>query len=160
MIRRLTNANSDQVVDLILYIQQIEFGVPIRLEDQPDLLDIETFYKGSGGDMWGAFVDDQLVGTIALIANGHQAGTIRKMFVKKEYRGKEWGIAQQLLETLLEYCESHEITDLYLGTIEILKAACRFYERNGFFRIDKADLPSYFPLMAVDNTFYTIHLTK
>src|ERR1700691_6261883 len=113
-IRSLLNPDCKAVTDLILPIQQIEFKVPVTLEDQPDLQDIEAFYRSSGGDFWGAFVGNHLVGTIALISTGYQAGTIRKMFVRKEYRGKEYGIAQQLLQTLISICERNQITDLYL----------------------------------------------
>ena len=81
-IRSLTNADCKAVTALILPIQQIEFNVPVTLEDQPDLQDIEAFYRRTGGDFWGAFAGDHLVGTIGLISTGHQAGTIRKMFVQ------------------------------------------------------------------------------
>lgn len=158
-IRPLTNAHCKAMIDLILPIQQIEFNVPVTLEDQPDLQDIEASYRATGGGIWGAFAGDHLVGTIALISTGHQAGTIRKMFVQKEYRGKEWAVAQQLLQTLIGYCERNQIIDLYLGTVEILKAAHRFYEKNGFLRIKKVDLPAYFPLMEVDDVFYHVHLS-
>ena len=149
---------SDDVIQLILPIQQIEFGVPVTLEDQPDLKTIEAFYCQSGGNFWGAFDGDTLVGTIALINIGHQAGAIRKMFVKKEFRGKEFGIAQQLLGKLLTYSREQGIRDIYLGTVEQLKAAQRFYERNGFALIQKTDLPSNFPLMSADNMFYHLRL--
>jgi hypothetical protein len=43
---------------------------------------------------------------------------------------------------------------LYLGTIERLQAAIRFYERNGFTYLPKQDLPASFPIMAVDTHFY------
>lgn len=149
---------SNDAIQLILPIQQIEFGVPVTLEDQPDLKTIEAFYCKTGGNFWGAFDGTTLVGTIALINTGHQAGAIRKMFVKKEYRGKELGIAQQLLETLLVYSKEQGIEDIYLGTVEQLKAAQRFYEKNGFTVINKADLPAYFPLMSADNVFYHLHM--
>ena len=159
-IRPLVNTDHKAVIDLVLQVQQIEFSLPITLEDQPDLQDIEAFYRATGGDFWGAFVKDRLVGTVALISLGQGAGAIRKMFVEKEYRGKEWGIAQQLLETLLNYCGQKGITDLYLGTVEILKAAHRFYEKNGFRRVTRDDLPSYFPVMGVDNVFYHARLSR
>lgn len=159
-IRPLVNTHCKDLIDLVLPVQQIEFNLPVTLQDQPDLQDIEGAYRATGGDIWGAFVKDRLVGSIAVISLGHQAGAVRKMFVKKEYRGKEWGIAQQLLQTLLDYCRQNQITDLYLGTVEILKAALRFYEKNGFHQIAKADLPAYFPLMGVDNVFYHAYLSK
>lgn len=157
-IRLIYNDACQQVIDLILPIQQIEFNVPVTAEDQPDLRDLERNYHQGGGGFWGAFLDGELVGTIALINTGHHAGAIRKMFVKKEFRGKELGLAQALLETLLAYSRQAGITDLYLGTVEQLKAALRFYERNGFVQIPAADLPAYFPRMAVDTLFYHLEI--
>lgn len=157
-IRSLNNSYCNQILDLILPIQQVEFNVPVTLEGQPDLLDIQTHYHETGGGFWGAIHRGDLVGTIALISTGHQAGTIRKMFVKKESRGKELGIAQQLFNTLVSYCKEHDINELYLGTVDMLKAAHRFYERNGFHRISKKDLPHYFPVMMGESIYYNLHI--
>jgi GNAT superfamily N-acetyltransferase len=159
-IQPLSNAHSEKAVNLILPIQQIEFGVPVTIQDQPDLFDIDGVYHQPGGAFWGAMHNGELVGTIALINVGHKAGVIRKMFVKKEFRGKEFGIAQQLFQTLLDFCQTRGITDLYLGTVERLDAAKRFYERNGFQRINVNDLPSYFLRMAVDDVFYHLSIAK
>lgn len=160
VIETLDNRHCRQVIDLILPIQQIEFNVPVTLETQPDLQDIESFYQQKGGCFWGAVHEGEIIGTIALLNTGHHAGAIRKMFVKKEFRGKELGIAQRLLETLIDYCNAHGITDLYLGTVHILKAAHRFYERNGFVEIPADALPSYFPRMMADNKFYHLHINN
>jgi GNAT superfamily N-acetyltransferase len=159
-IRPIFNEYCRQIIDIILPIQQIEFNVPVTLEAQPDLLDIEHFYHKSGGCFWGAFMGEELIGTIALINTGHNAGALRKMFVKKEYRGKDLGVAQKLLEILLQFCRDKQITDVYLGTVEMLKAAHRFYERNGFVLTDIKEFPSYFPRMMADNMFYHLHLSN
>lgn len=160
VITPLNNDYCGQIIDIIIPIQQIEFKVPVTLEDQPDLLDIETNYHQTGGNFWGAKVNGQLVGTIGLIITDGKIGTVRKMFLRKEYRGRELGIAQALLNTLIDYCKQNQIADVYLGTVEALKAAHRFYERNGFTRVAKADLPKSFPLMATDTMFYQLHLTN
>jgi len=157
-IEPVGNLYSQQIVDLIIPIQQIEFGVPITLEDQPDLMDIESNYHATGGNFWAAFQDGKVVGTIALISIGDENGVIRKMFVSKDFRGKEFGIAQNLLNGLITYCKARGITDLYLGTVDILKAAIRFYERNGFVALEKQDLPSTFPIMSADNVFYHLEI--
>ena len=159
-IKPIYNDHCDQIIDLILSIQQKEFNLTITINQQLDLLDVETNYHQGGGNFWGAFLGDELVGTIALINFGHNSGCIRKMFVKKEYRGRELGTAQQLLNTLLQFCDEKEITHIYLGTVHQLKAAHRFYERNGFTPIDLAELPPFFPLMTTDNMFYQLHLDK
>lgn len=160
VIEQIKNEYSAAVIDIILPIQQIEFNVAITLEDQPDLLDIESNYYQTGGGFWGAKVDGELVGTIALIKFSDDSAAIRKMFVKKEFRGKEFKIAQSLLDGLISYCEKEGIDHLYLGTVSILQAALRFYERNGFLPIEKADLPLSFPLMSADNTFRQLNLKQ
>ncbi|MBT1686308.1 GNAT family N-acetyltransferase [Dawidia soli] len=155
----LGNDRSREVIDIILPIQQLEFNVPVTLEAQPDLLQLEEVYHGSGGGFWGAQYNGQLVGTIGLIAFAGPAGAIRKMFVRKEFRGRELGIAQQLLDTLVTCSRQRGLQALYLGTVSQLHAAIRFYERNGFRRIEKQDLPPAFPVMAVDTVFYYLDLS-
>ncbi len=157
-IESVGNLYSNQIVDLIIPIQQLEFGVPITLADQPDLMDIEKNYHATGGNFWAALHEGKVVGTIALIAIGEGKGVIRKMFVNKDFRGKEFGIAQDLLNELIHYSNSARITDLYLGTVDILKAAIRFYERNGFVAIEKNKLPVTFPVMSADNVFYHLEI--
>ena len=157
-IQPIGNSYSEQAIDLILTIQQKEFNIPITIEDQPDLLQIESFYVEAGGNFWGAFVNGELVGSIALVKFDKRAGAIRKMFVKKEFRGKELNIAQELLEVLITFCRKNGIDDLYLGTITVLKAAQRFYERNHFVKIEKGNLPGKFPLMSADDIFYHLHI--
>lgn len=157
-IQTIGNSYSEQAIDLILTIQQKEFNIPITIQDQPDLLQIESFYREAGGNFWGAFVNAELVGSIALIKFDERSGAIRKMFVKKEFRGKELNIAQESLEVLLSFCRENGIDDLYLGTVNVLKAAQRFYERNHFVKIEKENLPVKFPLMSADDVFYHLNL--
>ncbi|HEY4338073.1 MAG TPA: GNAT family N-acetyltransferase [Puia sp.] len=158
IILPLSNAHRDVAAALILPIQQQEFNVPITLADQPDLLDLEAAYFRPGGHFWGAFIDEELAGTIGLLAPAASFGVIRKMFVKSEFRGKPWSIAQRLLETLVAHARQSGMEHLYLGTISRMHAAHRFYERNGFTLIAKSRLPAAFPLMSVDDTFYQLSL--
>jgi putative acetyltransferase len=150
--------HKNQIGEMIINIQRGEFNVPITLADQPDLAIIPEFYQKNRGNFWVVLNDtNEVVGSIALIDMGGHEGAIRKMFVKKEYRGKEFGIAQKLLDNLLDWSKSHDINALYLGTIARLQAAIRFYERNGFTFIEKQNLPATFPLMAVDTHFFALY---
>jgi putative acetyltransferase len=147
-------SHESQLIAMITNIQQNEFQVPVTLADQPDLQTIPTFYQVKNGQFWVALHNDtEVIGSIALIDCGKNVGCIRKMFVKAEFRG-EYGIAQQLLDILTTHAQSYHITDLYLGTVAKLKAAIRFYERNGFSPVEKNDIPSVFPFMAVDTHFF------
>ncbi len=154
------NKYKTEIGQLIINIQNHEFNVPITLDDQPDLADIPSYYYKANGHFWLALVNETLVGTIALIDMGGSQGCIRKMFVHKDYRGKEWGIAQALLDTLKAWAKAKQIHFLFLGTIERLYAARRFYEKNGFHLINPASLPVSFPRMKVDTHFYSIALIQ
>lgn len=144
----------DQVIDLILSIQNKEFNVPVTLQDQPDLENISSFYQQGKGNFWVALSENKVIGTIALIDIGNSQCALRKMFVARPYRGKDIGIAERLLKTAFEWCELKNIQEIYLGTVSILHAAQRFYEKNGFYEIPKEDLPKNFPKMKVDTKFY------
>ena len=151
----------DQIVDLILNIQQNEFQVPITIKDQPDLLIIDEFYQQRNGEFWVALMpDNQVVGTIALIDNGQPFGTIRKMFVRADMRGKERGVAANLFKILEEKAIENKMSALYLGTVHKLKASHRFYTKNGFNEILKTELPLNYPLMAVDTMFFKKELKE
>jgi putative acetyltransferase len=153
-IRLYQPQDKESVIKLILDIQQLEFQVPITIEDQPDLQIIPEFYQINRGQFWVTVENEKVVGSIALIDCGGNVGCIRKMFVKKEYRGKQYSIAQNLLNRLTAWALEHDFANLYLGTIVRLEAAIAFYKRNGFTPIEKGNLPESFPIMPVDTHFF------
>jgi N-acetylglutamate synthase-like GNAT family acetyltransferase len=142
------------VVDVILPIQQREFGIPISLDDQPDLRDVPGFYRRGAGNFWVAVADGRVVGTIALLDVGDGQGALRKMFVERAYRGAEHGVAARLLDVLVAWCHERGVRVVFLGTTEHFHAAHRFYEKHGFHEIDRDALPATFPVMRVDTKFY------
>lgn len=151
-------ATGDDVFALILPIQQQEFAIPVTAADQPDLADIAGFYRRGVGEFWVASTDaNRIVGSIALIdlsteTGGTGLGVVRKMFVAADQRGS--GLAQSLLDALVNHARASGLRELQLGTTEKFLAAHRFYERNGFAVVDAANLPPAFPRMAVDTRFY------
>jgi GNAT superfamily N-acetyltransferase len=157
-IRAFVKADEQGVTNLILPIQQGEFGVPVTLRDQPDLLEIPAFYQTDGGGFWVAEADGRVIGSIALKAFGDGHGALRKMFVAAPYRGKATGVAQSLLNHLLMHARGVGIREITLGTVEILRAACRFYEKNGFEPVALQNLPPDYPRMPVDTLFYRLRL--
>ena len=142
------------VIDVILPIQQEEFGIQIELKDQPDLLDIPNYYQKGCGNFWVALRNADVVGTISLLDIGREQGALRKMFVKKEFRGSQNNIAEKLLKVLLTWCRSKNVKEIFLGTTPKFIAAHRFYEKNGFLEIQRSELPKSFPVMVVDTKFY------
>lgn len=153
-IEPYSDHHREDLIDLILSIQRNEFQIPITLADQPDLLEVQRFYK----KFWVARADSAVVGSIGLLDIENREGALRKMFVHNDYRGKASGIAQGLLDTLLSWSRKEGLTAIYLGTTEKFKAAHRFYEKNGFVEVDVKSLPPSFPVMKVDVKFYRYDL--
>lgn len=146
--------NRGAVIDLILHIQNSEFGIPITEDQQPDLQDIPQFYQHGIGNFWVSLHQDTVVGTISLLDIGNGESALRKMFVRSEFRGKEHGVSSSLLHRVLSCARSNEVKSIYLGTTARFLAAHKFYEKNGFVEIPRSRLPSSFPIMAVDSKFY------
>ncbi len=142
------------VVQVILPIQQGEFEIPIALEDQPDLLEIERYYQRGNGNFWVALAGGVVVGTLGLLDIGAGQAALRKMFVTAGWRGREHAVAAKLLSALLAWCELRQVREILLGTTAKFLAAHRFYEKNGFREITRAELPETFPVIAVDTKFY------
>lgn len=151
---------TDAIVELITTIQIAEFGVATSAEKQPDLLVIPDFYQHGAGNFWLAFEGEELAGTIALKDVGEGVCALRKMFVKREYRGAERGIASALMQTLLGWAEVHGVREIYLGTVDVYHAAHRFYEKSGFVEVRRDEVPDAVPLMDVDVKYYRYSFSR
>ncbi|WP_371374990.1 GNAT family N-acetyltransferase [Sporomusa aerivorans] len=157
-VEEYSDIYKEEVINLILAIQQAEFGIPITREDQPDLAAIEQFYQTGAGNFWVALGETHVVGTIALLDIGNKQAAIRKLFTNAAYRGSGYNTGKMLLEKLMGWAAAKGIEEIYLGTTEKFLAAHRFYEKNGFNEITTAELPAAFPVMAVDKKFYQFRL--
>jgi len=153
------DAYRQDLAGLVLPIQQNEFGIQITLEEQPDLTDVRGFFLTGNGNFWLALEGGKVVGCIALKDIGGGRGALRKMFVDARYRGRQYGVGQSLLDTLLAWAREKAFKEILLGTTDKFLAAHRFYEKNGFLHILKSNLPQEFPVASVDSIFYHLILT-
>lgn len=160
VITEYQEKSKEEIITLILDIQQKEYNLPISRKDQPDLENIPMYYQKGGGNFWIAVYGSEIIGTIALIDIDEKNMVMRKMFVEKKWRGGKSNTAKNLLDTALKWARDNNKASIYLGTTDKFLAAHRFYEKNGFARIQKTDLPESFPLMAVDNHFYKLEIKQ
>lgn len=130
----------EQVIGLILDIQNQEAKINLTLEEQPDLYDIQTSYIRSGGNFWIALNErGEVIGTIGLMKKQEGYAILKKFFVHSGYRRQKVGY--ELYQTLMEYCVKNQVKAILLDTPSVAKDSHRFYEKNGFVRIAKEDLP-------------------
>ncbi|KTD43305.1 bifunctional helix-turn-helix transcriptional regulator/GNAT family N-acetyltransferase [Legionella quateirensis] len=149
-----------QIIHMIERIQVDEFNINITPEINASILKAEEeYYFHNSCNFWYA-VDAQgvIIGSIGLKKLNDSQGELKKFFLTPEYRGL--GIASLLLRTLIKNALKHGFKQLFLGTVDQLQAAQRFYEKNGFKPIKKELLPQQFVLCPVDTLFYQGETTK
>ncbi len=128
---------SQEIYDFVMKIKVDELGWK---SDAIDLLEIEKIYLLGRGNFWIAIDSGKIVGTIAIEDKGEGQGYLQRMYLAEEYRGT--GLAQNLLDNLLEFAKNKNFKEIYLGTTPVAKRAIRFYEKSVFKRI--ARLPEKF----------------
>ncbi len=143
-----------QIVNMISNIQENEFCIPITEETNACILKAEEEYHyNKSYNFWYAVNGEgEILGSIGLKLVNNTCGQIKKFFVIEKYRGK--GVAEKLMQTLSKAASKHEFNVLYLGTIDVLKAAQKFYIKNGFTKINKNELSSDFQTNPLDNCFF------
>lgn len=140
MIRIYEDIYKKEVIDLILYIQNIEYKIGINIEEQPDILDIRGNYIKDGGNFWVALNSSgKVIGSIGLQKKTEDIAILKKFFIYKEYRGKEYGLL--LYETLLNFSKIKKIKKIVLDSPAIATRAHNFYKKAGFKEIQKESLP-------------------
>lgn len=154
MVREATDQDSSSIVDLIFDIWTNEYQFEVQRENFPDLQEIEKYYTKAGGSFFVAIVNHEIIGTIACDKLEQNHFVLKRMFVKKNYRGL--GVAQSLLNELLNQAVflNNPTPLFFLSTKESeAVAAKQFYLKNGFQIIPKSALPKNFPFFYKDDLF-------
>ena len=126
----------NQVIYLIgdcLVDQKILTSDCLPIEDD-DLHRIEQVYVGRG-NYWIALLDNVFVGTVGIQNRVGTIAKLKRMFIKKEFRGT--GLGQQMLEIALLHAKEKGYIKITLNTHKNMKRAHNFYEKNGFVFVKK-----------------------
>jgi N-acetylglutamate synthase-like GNAT family acetyltransferase len=151
--------------------------VPFELHHQPDvdklMMEIDNEFEervtsantksisellqDKNQKFWVAITEDAVVGTVGIYRLGNKNAALKRLMVAREFRGNK-NISKSLLETSINWSRENGMNTIYLGTMSQMKAAHRFYEKNGFTRITELDLPKHFPANPVDTVFYKLEI--
>jgi N-acetylglutamate synthase-like GNAT family acetyltransferase len=157
LLREATAEDNAAVRTLIMTILNEEYAMGLRLAELPDLVDVHDSYCGNGlGNFWVALKDGRVCGCIGLMYLGRGDFELRRMYVDAQARGH--GIAQRLLDTLLDWAADNGVESIYLETNQRWHAAHHIYEKNGFQPVNKNALPPEFPIVRVATGFYRLRL--
>lgn len=113
-----------------------------NLREEADMVvlnDPQGMILDKGGVIYLAKAADEIVGTSALIPEGHNVYELAKMSVTEEWQGK--GISKLLLETCLQQANELGAVKIELFSNHQLKNALKLYEKYGFEYIEMKDSP-------------------
>ncbi len=156
MITRFHPSQQQEVTTMILDIQNGEFLLGLEDDEQPDLLDTEGFYKEGG--FWVARLKGEIIGCIGLQKLNPDCGILRKLFLKRAYRGSQYGIASRLLSALLAEAEELGLSRILLDTPAVARASHSFYRKNGFIEISPAEIPEEYSYIDRDSLLFVLEL--
>jgi len=125
-IRRATPAELRDAYTIVSDYYQAASVVQRDTED-----DFLRDYFCAGSGVWLARFGEGIIGCIALrhLGQPHSA-EIKRLYVRPEARGH--GVAQLLLEAAESFAQAAGYGWIYLDTTDEMKAAARFYQRNGY----------------------------
>lgn len=124
-------------VEIVIRTCLIEFGANHdgTAWADPDLGRFSEIYNSQGNKYWVAEDENgKIVGGTGIGYLTDEICELQKMYCLPEARGT--GIAAELLEAALKYAK-HYYKKCYLETLDNMTRAQRFYEKYGFYRVDK-----------------------
>ncbi len=148
------------ITKIVRYKNVHQNGIDLMMNEIALEFDSEIFPKATNeipivpDQYWVALDNGTIIGTIGVLVIDNDVGILKKMMLKKEFRGKEFGVSKKLLETAIGWCKENSISKIYLGTMSQFKAAQSFYTKNGFIQISKSELPNNFLNNPLDNVFF------
>jgi putative acetyltransferase len=130
-LRPATNADCDAVRDLVFAVLGEYHLAPDPDSTDADLDDIEQSYPARGGVFRVLEErDGTIVGCYGLYPTEPGTCELRKMYLRRDYRGK--GLGRHLLEDALAHARQSGFRTIILETASVLKEAIGLYERYGF----------------------------
>jgi N-acetylglutamate synthase-like GNAT family acetyltransferase len=114
---------------------------------------MEELYLLPGRHYWVALNNNTVIGTVGVVVVKEYA-VFKSLFVAKEFRGEEKGVANKLMETATAKAKEEGCKEIYLGTMEQFRAAQRFYEKHGYEEVTVQELPDDYPHNVIDKVFF------
>ena len=147
------------MLKIVPYKNVYQNGIDIMMNEIASEFDTQIVTKPSHetpivlNNYWVAIHTKKIIETVGIMVFKNRTGILKKMMLKKSFRGKVLSISKLLLETVIHWCEQNEISKIYLGTMTQFKAVQLFYQKNGFKRISKKEVPKEFLKNPLDTVF-------
>lgn len=101
---------------------------------EKELSIIHQMYAPPNGALFVVYDQNVAIGCLGLRKIDDGVGELKRMYLKESYRQK--GIGKMMLDAALEKARSIGYQKVRLDTLDTMIPAMRFYEKNGFSKIE------------------------
>ena len=157
-IQTYTEPDRDEIILLVLHCQNDGTRPYVSIDNQPELLCIKEKYLDNGGNFWVAKENGKVAGSIGLMLYDDNLAILKKFFVYEPYRGKPHHLGQRLYQTLLDYAKARSVKKIILDTPKNTDRAHKFYERAGFKKVTKDQLPIIYAYPYEESDFFYLDI--
>ncbi|MFN3966912.1 MAG: GNAT family N-acetyltransferase [Endomicrobiia bacterium] len=140
-IREVNSEDSKQVKELINNIMKNEFPASEKAYPTEDIENPAKYYNGKKDVFYVAENDNEIIGTVAIKEDTSDTALLRRLFVKKEFRGR--GFGSELINKAIEFCKKHNYKKVIFRGTDIMQAALKACLKNGFVEKDIVSLPHF-----------------
>ena len=110
-------------------------------EDFNTLQHPESYILAKSGEIFFALLDQEVIGTAAMIPSSDKVFELAKMAVRKDVQGR--GVGKLLLERCISFAKKRKALEIFLLTNDVLKPALNLYLSSGFVLNDEYDDERY-----------------
>ncbi len=136
IIKKFEDRYNDDVNNFIISVFVEEFGFEQFREGLKEQNNHK--YIENGSNLWIALNEnDDIVDTIALRKHNDTDAEIKKLYVRKDYRGT--GLSKELYSKVMNEAKENDFNRIFLGTYDKLQSAIHFYLKRGFTQIEESN---------------------
>ena len=129
-IRPVRSADAPAIKNLIEGIMGEEFSAARGVYSFHDIDDPGAYYSGRKNVFMVAEEDGQIVGTVAIKEDTPKTALLRRIFVRKNFRGRGYG--EKLLAKAMEFCFDRGYETVVFRGVDKMQNALRLCLKNGF----------------------------
>ena len=140
-IRQVNSEDGCQIKGLITGIMDKELPDNSKAYPVEDIDNPAEYYGGKNDIFLVAEIDSQIIGTVGIKEDTPSTALLRRLFVKKEFRGKGYG--SELIIKALDFCKKHSYNKVIFRGTDMMQAALKACLKNGFKEQDIINLPNF-----------------
>lgn len=129
-IRKIQPEDTPKVRDMIQDIMESEFAAVGKFYTMHDVEQPEKYYGGENDIFLIAEENGEVIGTVAVKEDAPETALLRRVFVRKDFRGKGYG--KKLMNSALDFCFKHNYQNVVFRGVDKMQAALKLCLKNGF----------------------------